>query len=207
MALDGDFDKRNTALRYYFIMQASYHFHSLCFQLLSLLLLFLYGGQEGSRLVSMKSSMKNYFRPLVEHMIAMLLIVVAFCFSGLRRLGAVAMFTLDISSVFLHLLQLCMNAPESSVLRSGVWFLHQWIVVPTFMYFRLFIFPFIVWHSIAFESTNWLDQIEKMLFPGSARCLYVFFNGLILILQVLNCVFFRRLLRLRIKTSRVDTIR
>ena len=83
----------------------------------------------------MKTSTRSYLRPLGEHLIALTLIGGAFVFSSLRRLGAVCIFTLEVSSAFLQLLQMCVNAPEGSWLRhpTFLWGLHRFLVVPAFV--------------------------------------------------------------------------
>ncbi len=179
--LDGDYDERNGALRYFFLAQAAYQLHSLCFHLVSMTLLLLYGGgmvnvgesdargRNGSnndsgstrlrwflrvfsknnsdirgqqyqqrkqlRLLSMKTSMQSYVRPMVEHFIVLALLVGSYSFSGLRRVGAVAIFTLEVSSVFLQLLQVCIYAPDTSWLRKPnvVIFVHRFLTIPTFV--------------------------------------------------------------------------
>ena len=54
--------------------------------------------------------------------------------------------------------------------------------------------PFIVWYSAAFESQEWLKQMEHAFFPGWGNFVYYFFNGLVMIIVALNFVLFRRLL-------------
>lgn len=211
--LDRDFDQRNAALRLFFLAQGSYQLHSLCFHVMSMALLFLYGekgkgNKEGGasrrgsaivgegRLVSMKSSMKSYVKPLLEHVVSLGLVFGAYIFSSLRRLGAVGIFTLEVSSAFLQLLQMCVNAPEGSRLRNPKFlrFFHRFVVVPTFVYCRFVVLPFVVWHSAAFESQAWLDQIERAFVTGAAITVYVFFNGLLAFIFGLNVIHFRRLL-------------
>lgn len=150
--LDDDFDSYNSELKYFFIVQAAYQIHSLCFHLVSMGLLLLYG--EGSkerrlewlrrmfasdkrqneqlnqrsqsqiqqsssmRLMSMKTSMQSYARPMLEHFIVLALLIGAYLFSGLRRLGVLGIFSLEFSSVFLQLLQVCIYAPENSWWRQ-----------------------------------------------------------------------------------------
>mmetsp|Transcript_7963 Transcript_7963/g.16267 ORF Transcript_7963/g.16267 Transcript_7963/m.16267 type:complete len:723 (+) Transcript_7963:274-2442(+) len=232
--LDGDYDERNGALRYFFLAQAAYQLHSLCFHLVSMMLLLLYGGgmvsvreseargQNGDnnsgstrlrwfsrdsggqqhqqrkqlRLLSMKTSMQSYVRPMVEHFIVLALLVGSYSFSGLRRVGAVAIFTLEISSVFLQLLQVCIYAPETSWLRKPnvVIFVHRFLTIPTFVYCRFYVLPFVVWYSAAFESQEWLEQIEKVFTPGWGERIYTIFNGLLFLIFALNLILFRRLL-------------
>ena len=194
-SLDSDFDHNNAALHIFFLAQGAYQLHSLWFHVLSMALLLLY--EEGNeRIISMKTSMKSYLRPLAEHLISLTLIFLCYIFSGLRRLGAVGIFTLESSSISLQLLQVCINAPQSSPLRRPKFVkrLHRYLVVPSFLYCRFFVFPFIVWYSAAFESQDWLEQIEKAFVPGSAFVLYVIFNLMISFIFGLNLVFFRRLL-------------
>lgn len=194
-SLDSDFDHNNAALRIFFLAQGAYQLHSLWFHLLSMALLLLY--EEGNeKMISMKTSMKSYLRPLAEHLISLTLISLCYIFSGLRRLGAVGIFTLESSSISLQLLQVCINAPESFPLRRPKFVkrLHRYLVVPSFLYYRFFVFPFIVWYSAAFESQDWLEQIEKAFVPGSAFVLYAIFNLMIAFIFGLNLVFFRRLL-------------
>eukprot|EP00571_Detonula_confervacea_P011960 CAMPEP_0172305710 /NCGR_PEP_ID=MMETSP1058-20130122/6957_1 /TAXON_ID=83371 /ORGANISM="Detonula confervacea, Strain CCMP 353" /LENGTH=663 /DNA_ID=CAMNT_0013017399 /DNA_START=256 /DNA_END=2244 /DNA_ORIENTATION=+ len=209
--LDDDYDARNGALKYFFLAQAAYQLHSLCFHIVSMLLLMLYGGgsasagrngagswvgklagrfrggnanqqlqqinplhQQGQqqtrskRLISMKTSMQSYFRPMMEHVIVLALLIGAYLFSGLRRLGASTIFTLELSSVFLQLLQVCIYAPEKSWWRKPevVLFVHRMLTVPTFVYCRLIVLPFILWRSALFESQEWLEQTEKVFSPG-----------------------------------------
>lgn len=194
-SLDSDFDHNNAALHLFFLAQGAYQLHSLWFHILSMALLLVYE-EGGERMVSMKSSMRSYLRPLTEHLISLTLIFLCYIFSGLRRLGAVGIFTLESSSISLQLLQVCINSPETSWLRRPkvVKRLHRYLVVPSFLYCRFFVFPFIVWYSAAFESQDWLEQIEKVFMPGSAFVLYTLFNVMIAFIFGLNLVFFRRLL-------------
>lgn len=200
--LDADYDNQKNALKYFFLTQAAYQLHSLCFHLVSMLLLLHIQfqqrrqGQTQSRSISMKTSMQSYFRPMMEHVIVLMLLVGAYFFSGLRRLGAVMIFTLEVSSAFLQLLQVCIYAPESSYLRKPkvVGFVHRCLTVPMFLYCRFFVLPFVVWYSAAFESNEWLEQIEKVFSPGWSERLYVVFNGLLCLIFALNLVLFRRLL-------------
>ena len=116
-SLDADFDHNNAALHLFFLAQGAYQLHSLWFHILSMALLLLY--EEGDeRMVSMKSSMRSYLRPLTEHLISLTIIFLCYIFSGLRRLGAVGIFTLESSSISLQLLQVAINAPETSWLRQ-----------------------------------------------------------------------------------------
>jgi len=105
--------------------------------LFSVTLLFFYGGggEDNAPVVSMKSSMRSYFRPLTEHIVTLLLFTLCFVFSSLRRLGAIGIFALDFSGSFLHLLQVCVNADERSFLRKRgfVWVVYWVLVLPSFM--------------------------------------------------------------------------
>lgn len=148
------------------------------------------------RLISMKTSMQSYFRPMMEHVIVLAMLIGAYLFSGLRRLGAVGIFTLELSSVFLQLLQVSIYAPENSWWRRPevVLFVHRVLTVPTFIYCRLIVLPFILWRSALFESQEWLAQIEKVFSPGWAERLYTMFNAALCLIFALNLVLFRRLL-------------
>ena len=226
--LDDDYDARNAALKYFFLSQGAYQLHSLCFHIVSMLLLLLYGGGAGGsdgaggwvgrlarrfrgerqqdnpfqkenrqqQLISMKTSMQSYARPMVEHAIVLAILTGAYLFSGLRRLGAVGIFTLELSSMSLQLLQVCIYAPETSWLRRPevVLFVHRVLTIPTFVYCRLVVLPFVLWRSSLFESQEWLEQIEKVFSPGLAEKLYNSFNGALCLIFALNLVLFRRLL-------------
>ena len=152
--------------------------------------------RRSRRLVSMKTSMQSYFRPMMEHVIVLAILIGAYLFSGMRRLCAVGIFTLELSSVFLQLLQVCIYAPEGSWLRNPrvVLFVHRILTVPTFVYCRLIVLPFILWRSALFESHEWLEQIEKVFSPGWAERLYALFNGSLCLIFALNLILFRRLL-------------
>lgn len=227
--LDDDYDAKNGKLKYFFLAQASYQLHSLCFHVVSMLLLLLYGSgnvtswrdrllgsfrrknhaqrndifkqqptqnQTNGQLISMKTSMQSYFRPMMEHAVVLMLLVGAYLFSGLRRLGAVGIFTLELSSVCLQLLQVSIYAPEDSWLQkpSVVLFVHRVLTIPTFVYCRLIVLPLVLWRSALFESQEWLDQIAMVFSPIWAETLYTLFNGSLGLIFVLNLVLFRRLL-------------
>ena len=119
-----------------------------------------------------------------------------YAFSGLRRLVAIGIFALELSSMMLQLLQLCINAPESSIFRNTkmIKFVHRFIAIPVFTYCRFFVMPFIVQYSAAFESTMWLQNIEHALTPGVGMVIYSFFNGTLLLAFGLNFIYLRRLL-------------
>ena len=238
--LDDDYDAKNGALKYFFLAQAAYQLHSLCFHTVSMLLLLFYGGSGGDsvisksllakvfgerfrgrrnnvrsnhehqhnnacepqqkfrsrRLVSMKTSMQSYFRPMIEHVIVLAILIGAYLFSGMRRLCVVGIFTMEMSGVFLQLLQVCIYAPEKSWLRKPrvALFVHRILTVPTFVYCRLIVLPFILWRSALFESHEWLKQIEKVFSPVWSERLYVLFNGSLCLIFALNLILFRRLL-------------
>ena len=193
-SLDSDFDHQNSALRYFFLGQASYQIHSICFHILSMMLLMIYGGENGY--LSARQSLRSYSRPMLEHTIYFILTVTTYIFSGLRRLGAITIFALETSSMILQFLQICINAPETSAFRNDrmVKFIHHFLAVPVFIYCRFFIMPFIVQYSAAFESSMWLQQIEKAFQPGVGMVIYVFFNGMLLLAFGLNFEYLRRLL-------------
>jgi len=193
-SLDSDFDHNNSALRFFFLGQASYQIHSICFHFLSMALLLIYGGKDGY--LSVRQSLKSYSRPMMEHSIYFALTVATYIFSGLRRLGAISIFALEMSSMTLQFLQICINAPATSVLRNArlVKFVHRYVVIPVFIYCRFFILPFIVQYSAAFESAMWLQHIEHAFAPGVGMVLYLFFNGLLLAAFGLNIMYLRRLL-------------
>jgi len=197
-SLDTDFDHQNTSLRYFYLSQASYQLHSLCFHILSIMFLLFTGGFRGNKggFVSMRSSMKSYLRPMIEHLLYLTLIVSSFIFSGSRRLGAIAIFSLEASSLYVQMLQICISAPEGSNLHNSqtIKIIHQYLTIPVFVYCRFFVLPFIVLYSSLFESLDWIRQIEHAMAPGCGAVIYYFFNGLLLLTFGLNLVYLRRLL-------------
>lgn len=233
--VDQDFDHFNSTLRQYFIIQASYQIQSLFFHCF----LFLFSSSSWK----WKKSPGDFIRTYTEHVVALALLSSSFLFSSARRLGTVALFALDSSGLFLHLLQICLNynymedkddedpddddvhhhlledyssiyIKKGSVLvgqnsivekkkqklnkirsrRNIVWFVHRCLVLPSFMYCRFFILPVIVWYSAAYESHEWLQQMEHAFVPGWSNFVYYFFNGLLMIIVSLNFILFRRLL-------------
>ena len=213
-----DFDDSNAVLRKYFLVQASYHLHSWATHWMSLIALWWYG----TSLVSIRKSMVSYWRALLQHLLALAMIGGCYFFSSLRRLGAIGIFALDISSLFVHLLQLCINAPP------GTWWnkphviagIHRGLVIPVFLcvsrwcpssdcgygiygaltpfsacrYTRFYVFPFVVWYSAIYESNDWLQQMERTLFPGSAKAMKMVFHAFMAVNLVLNLISFKRLL-------------
>ncbi len=208
-AIDSDFDSKNELLRFYFIIQASYHLQSICFQILSLLLWLTATNYNTStsknllrseKITSVRRSMTHYIRPFAEHILATLVIISAFLFSGLRRLGAIGMYTMDLSGLFLQLLQICLNAPHEGPFNilsrpKVVRRVHAFLVVPVFLYCRMFVFPFLVLYSVMFESGEWFHQLENVLpVSGLGFILHRSFCGVLIMMQVLNVIYLRRLL-------------
>lgn len=204
--IDSDFDQRNTVLRRYYLIQASYHFHSAAFHVLTSLLLWFVSKSSRHRDKSTRARFLGFIpagmftlynvRTFFQHCFSVVLIGGTYLFSSTRRLGAIAMFSFDASSLFLHLLQLGINAPHGSPRSSpaSIRILHRVLVVPAFCYTRFYIFPFVVGYSALEESQDWLRQLENMLVPGTAKFIHNFFVVAFLLFMSMNLVYFWRLL-------------
>jgi len=149
----------------------------------------------GKRFWKVQESMAAYIRSLMQHCLALVLIATAYVFSSLRRLGAIGMFAFDVSSWFLHLLQICINAPEHSPLKSArtVKCIYYWFVIPAFVWGRFFVWP-ALWYSVAVESSYWLEQFERILVPGSGFILGSLVHVWMMLLTSVTIIFFQRLL-------------
>jgi hypothetical protein len=203
--MESDFDNHNTVLRRYFLVQGSYHFHSAAFHLLTSLLLWLV---SSSRKNKEKTTPKilgfipagiitlDNIKTFLQHSLAVSLLAGTYLFSSLRRLAAVGMFAFDVSSWFLHLLQLCINAPPGTkrISPTWVWILHRGLVVPSFCYSRFYVFPFVIGYSALVESQDWLKQLEKMSIPGAAMYMRALFAVWLSLLMFMNVVYVRRLM-------------
>jgi len=201
-------------LRRYYLLQASYHFHSAAFHVLTSLLLWFVSKSSKNKddassptfLGFIPTGMLtiNNVQSFFQHCFSIATIIVTYCFSSTRRLGAIAMFTFDASSLFLHLLQLGINAPKQQIESSSrriiptsptsVRVLHRLIVVPAFCYARFYVFPFVVAYSALEESQDWLRQLENMLIPGTAHYIHGFFVVAFLLFLLMNFIYFWRLL-------------
>lgn len=194
--MDADFDQRNTLLKRYFLWQASYHWHSGAFHVLSLFAL-LISPENRSALKQrhqffddLRTNTKAYARSLAIHVLTLIIITLAYVFSSLRRLAAIGMFAFDVSSWFLHLLQVCINAPADSVLLRylpSTKHIHAYVVVPIFFATRLGIWPALAYSVLGPESKHWLQQLEKTLWPGSAfllKTLLTIWHGLVFVMSV-----------------------
>merc|ERR1711957_556292 len=87
-------------------------------------------------------------------------------------------------------------APENSRWRRPEFVLcvHRMLTVPTFVYCRLIVLPFVLWRSALFESQEWVNQIANVFSPRLAEVLYTMFNVSLCLIFALNLVLFRRLL-------------
>jgi hypothetical protein len=196
MGMDSDFDQRNAVLRRYFLWQASYHWHSGAVHLISMMILLFHPKHHAQRrFLSVKTTTSAYVRSLVQHVLSLALIATVYVFSSLRRLAAIGMFAFDVSSWFLHLLQICMNAPDGSRWKQAkvVSRIYSWLVIPSFIVTRFMIWP-AVWYSLEVESKVWLVQLENMLVPGSALAMRCTFHFWMILLMGSTVVYFRRLL-------------
>uniref|UniRef100_A0A7S3KVC5 TLC domain-containing protein n=1 Tax=Amphora coffeiformis TaxID=265554 RepID=A0A7S3KVC5_9STRA len=191
--VDGDFDAHNTALRLYYLHQSAYHWHSGAFHLLGVLLVVTRPRQK--RLAWIRDSTSSYKRSFLQHAVAILLLSTTYVFSSLRRLGAIGMFAFDVSSFFLHLLQVCMNLPPNKLLRSAEWItvVYRFLVLPSFLYCRFLVWP-ILWWSALTESRKWLNQLDRILFPGASIILQSIWHTCMAGAMALNSVYLRRLL-------------
>ena len=202
--MDSDFDHHNTVLRRYYLVQLSYHFHSGAFHILAALLLWFVSSSKEN-----KRSQAKYFglipsslwslpnlQSLFQHSFAVGIMTFTYLFSSLRRLGVIAMFSFDLSSWFLHLLQMSINAPWNERRVSPFWIkvLHRVLVIPAFCYCRFYIFPFVIGFSALEESQDWLRQLENMLYPGIAGTVHNFFVLTFCLFMVINLVYTKRLL-------------
>jgi hypothetical protein len=203
--MESDFDNHNTVLRRYFLVQGSYHFHSAAFHLLTSLLLWLVSSSRKNKekatpkilgfIPSAIITLDN-IKTFLQHSLAVSLLAGTYMFSSLRRLAAIGMFAFDVSSWFLHLLQLCINAPPKTtrISPTWVWILHRGLVIPSFCYSRFYVFPFVIGYSALVESQDWLKQLEKMSIPGAAMYMRALFAVWLSLLMVMNVVYVRRLM-------------
>lgn len=148
------------------------------------------------RFLSVRTSSYAYLAALMQHSLGLLFIGIAYIFSSLRRLTAIGLFAYDLSSWFLHLLQLCFNASEINRLDhfEVIDNVHKWLVLPTFIYCRLVVWALIWWSSIT-ESQTWWKQLEQTLVPGSAIALQVCLHATAFVTMGLTIIHFWRLSR------------
>mmetsp|Transcript_30878 Transcript_30878/g.51017 ORF Transcript_30878/g.51017 Transcript_30878/m.51017 type:complete len:217 (-) Transcript_30878:98-748(-) len=189
--MEEDFDELNGLLKFYFLLQASYHLHSGAFHVLTIIILWA-RKQSVTKEIAVTKPFTSYWRSLFQHGLALLLIGGAHLFASTRRLGAIGSFALDASSFLLHLLQVCINAPIT-IPTPYIKAVHRGLVIPIFIYCRFYVWPFVVWRSAWSESKDWLMQMESTLFPGIYDIMIYLFTGLTLILLALNLVLFKRL--------------
>ena len=104
-------------------------------------------------------------------------------------------FSFDMSSGFLHLLQVLMNLPKDSYWRRAHWitFVYHFLVLPSFIYCRFVVWPVLWWSAIT-ESGKWLNQLDRILFPGSSLVLQSLWHVCMAGSMALNVVYLRRLL-------------
>jgi hypothetical protein len=212
LGFDSDFDSRNTVLKKYFLLQASYHSQSIAFHILSFVMLiwdFHHQHQHHAKRLGLENirgerlrrrsfwsvannTTRSYARALLQHLLALLLISVAYLFSSLRRLGAIGMFALDISSCFMHLLQIALNKKSSGPPSRRIALLYYWGVLPSFVGMRLCVWPRL-WYSATFESHSWFEQLERTLFPNSALVLKATLHVWMILVMYLTAVNLKRL--------------
>jgi hypothetical protein len=204
--MDPDLDSYNPVLRRYYLIQASYHLHSAAFHILTSILLWFVSKSSKRREpqtprfagIFQKSFLTLYnVRIFFQHIFSLVLILGTYLFSSTRRLGVIGMFSFDASSLFLHLLQLGINAPRQktgSSRKSMILIMYRFFVIPAFCYARFYIFPFVVGYSAMEESQAWLQQLENMLMPGTAKSIHGFFVIAFLTFILMNLVYFWRLL-------------
>mmetsp|Transcript_19785 Transcript_19785/g.49219 ORF Transcript_19785/g.49219 Transcript_19785/m.49219 type:complete len:649 (+) Transcript_19785:132-2078(+) len=203
--VDSDLTGYNPVLRQYYLIQASYHFHSAAFHILTSILLWFVSKSTKKKESSPRflgfihNGMFTFYniRNFFQHIFSLGLILGTYLFSSTRRLGAIAMFSFDASSLFLHVLQLRINAPRKGSdrsRRSTIIFLHRFLVIPVYCYARFYVFPFVVGYSAMEESQDWLQQLENMLMPGTAKFIHGFFVIAFLLFLLMNIVYFWRLL-------------
>ena len=192
LGLDGDFDLKNAVLKSFFLWQASYHWHAGAFHIISALFLSFLERDAHEMFYWVPGT---HSRSLAQHTLALVLIGTCYIFSSLRRLGAIGMFAFDFSSIFLHLLQVCLNSNPNSYLRNSryIRILLDWFVLPSFCYTRFVVWP-ALWWSATTEGNIWLQQFELTTVPGAALLLQSLWNISMIFFMAFNVVYFRRLL-------------
>lgn len=204
--VDSDVEGYNPLLRRYYLIQASYHFHSAAFHILTSVLLWFVSNSSKKKespsprffgIIKMGTFTLYNVRIFFQHIFSLVLILGTYLFSSTRRLGAIAMFSFDASSLFLHLLQLGINAPRRRTdgsRKSVIQIIYWCMVIPAYCYARFYVFPFIVGYSALEESQVWLQQLENLLMPGTEKFIHGFFVIAFLLFMLMNLVYFWRLL-------------
>eukprot|EP00934_Nitzschia_sp_Nitz4_P008801 Nitzschia sp. Nitz4//scaffold322_size40381//6952//8364//NITZ4_007555-RA/size40381-processed-gene-0.11-mRNA-1//1//CDS//3329547812//8791//frame0 len=186
MAVDADFDHRNTVLRYFYLLQLSYHFHSGAFHIVARLMLWFVSPAATPMRWSIPTS-------LLPHCFSVGILTATYFFSSLRRLGVIAIFAFDASSWCLHVLQMCIHSNRCT--PSLIRYLHISVVIPAFVYSRFYIFPLVIGYSALEESQDWLRQLENMWVPGTAKYLHGCFVVSFCLWMLLNVAYVWRLLQ------------
>ena len=179
-------------LRYFLLVQIAYQLQSVWFHFVYLLVVVCWGDHNQNKSV-VRSTFRSYLWPLFGHLIFGSLLFGLYVFSALRRLGTIGIFALELSSCALQLLQVSLYSPVMN--KTVVKRVHKYIVVPSFLYCRIFVIPYVVWYSAAFESQDWITQLEKTTIQGSGILIYTFFNSLLGIATLMNLIYLRRLLK------------
>jgi len=129
---------------------------------------------------------------LLNHLLTLLLLFLSFVLSSTRRLGALLIFTHDVTQISLSVLQIGVNTGGMKTWRRCGWAIYLGSIL-SFLYFRMYVFFFVIYRSVLFESSPWLNQLRVT--TSSRFVLYVelMFHGLLAVLVVLNLIWAKRL--------------
>ena len=183
---DGDdraYEQQNTLLRYYVTVQASYYVHSVTFRFIRWLV-------RRKRRTSLVLS-------LIQSVLALGLLALASGFSSLRRLVAIGMFALDVSSAVRHFWQVCAPgaATNATLARKALTQVFYWILVlPSFVATRFYVYP-LLWYS-ATNAQEWRIRLEEELWKGSAEQFLRLCNACMVLLLLVSAFSLQRLVEL-----------
>ena len=105
---------------------------------------------------------------------------------------AIGVFAFDVSSWCLHLWQVAVQSKAANTTAVAT-SLYRYLVLPSFVIARFVIWP-ALWYSAAFESAEWLTQLEQTLWPGSANTFRILFHVWMTMLLCFSVFYFRRLI-------------
>lgn len=170
---DRKYEQQNSVLKFYVLLQASYYIHSVTFRLVRWLV-------RRRRRTSLIISM-------VQTLLALGLLSLAYFFPSLRRLMSIGMFSLDVSSTMRHCWHICApRCPDgNSFIRKFVAHTLYWVLVlPSFVATRFLVYP-MIWHS-ASTAEDWRMRLDEALWKGAHDQFFRLCNVCIVLLLLIS---------------------
>ncbi|GMI10993.1 hypothetical protein TrLO_g9315 [Triparma laevis f. longispina] len=170
-------------LTYFYLSQLSYHLSSFLLTLLT----------SSYTRTSLKKT------GLLSHTIELTLLCGSYVLESTRRVGVLCIFVFCGSQFSINLYQAIQNSTFPTTHPKLTYLTFYTLILLPYLYFRFYVFPFVIFRSVLFESGEWLEMMSLATEVWVARSAWIWFSVFLGGLGVMNFYYGVRLVKMRPK--------